>query len=60
MQVDFYSGPNATGDLLGTITRKHAGNRDALLYGAHTTEGFRSVVITDLSGDSFAIAQIRV
>src|SRR6478735_3207438 len=42
IHVDFYSGPNGTGKLLGNITRQHARKHDARLYGAHITGGFRS------------------
>jgi hypothetical protein len=67
MQVSFYKGPNGTGKLRGTITRVVNGDHGAKLFGAHFgvlqvghRRGFHSIVITDLAGDDFGIAQIRV
>jgi hypothetical protein len=52
----FYSGST----LVGTIDLSPDGNAGALLYAASThTDPFTSVVITNLEGDDFAIAQER-
>jgi hypothetical protein len=52
----FYSGST----LVGTIDRFPDGNGGALLYAASTTTNpFTSVVITNLEGDDFAVAQER-
>jgi hypothetical protein len=60
VQVDFYSGPNGTGKVVGTITLQPNGSNGALLFGAKAKKGFASAVITDQAGDDFAIAQVRV
>jgi hypothetical protein len=59
IQVDFYRGPDGTGKLVGSISRRPDGQAGALLYGAKARHGFSSAVISDASGD-FAIAQVRV
>ncbi len=52
----FYDGPN----LVGTIDLFPDGNGGALLFAASTTTSpFTSVVITNLTGDDFAIARQR-
>ncbi len=54
--ADFYSGST----LAGTIDLFPNGNAGALLFAASTaTDPFTSVVITNLTGDDFAIAQQR-
>jgi len=60
MQVDYYARPNGHGQLRGTMTRRVNGDNGARLFGVHIPGGYRSAVITDLAGDDFAIAQVRV
>jgi hypothetical protein len=61
IQVDFYSGANGTGTLVGSITRSDLnGSAGAKLFGGHRRHGFKSAIITDQAGDDFGIAQIRV
>ncbi len=47
------------GTLLGTIDLFPNGSAGALLFAAHSDSDITSVVITDLAGDDFAIAQLR-
>jgi hypothetical protein len=58
--VEFYSGANGTGKLVGTVTRDPNGSAGALLFGGTAKKGFKSAVITNTVGDDFSIAQIRV
>ena len=53
--AQFFDGAN----LVGTIDLFPNGSGGALLYAAQTNGEFTSVVITDLAGDDFAIAQLR-
>ena len=47
------------GTLLGTIDLFPNGSAGALLFAAHASSDITSVVITDLAGDDFSIAQLR-
>ena len=53
--AQFFDGAN----LVGTIDLSPNGSSGALLFAAQTDEAFTSVVITDLAGGDFAIAQLR-
>ena len=53
--AQFFDGAN----LVGTIDLSPNGSAGALLFAAQTDEAFTSVVITDLAGGDFAIAQLR-
>ena len=53
--AQFFNGAN----LVGTIDLFPNGQAGALLFAAQTDEAFTSVVITDLAGGDFAIAQLR-
>lgn len=60
IQVDFHKRGNGHGAIVGSITLQPNGQSGALLFGAHSSIPFKSVVITDQTSDDFAIAQIRV
>jgi PEP-CTERM motif len=47
------------GTLLGTIDLFPNGSAGALLFAAHADSPITSVVITDLAGDDFSIAELR-
>jgi PEP-CTERM motif len=51
----FYKG----GNLIGSLDLFPNGSAGALLFAASDAGGFDQVVINDLSGDDFAIAQVR-
>lgn len=53
--AQFYNG----GTLLGTIDLFPNGSAGALLFAAQSDQDITSVVITNLAGDDFAIAQLR-
>ena len=53
--AQFFDGTN----LVGTIDLSPNGSAGALLFAAQTDQAFTSVVITDLAGGDFAIAQLR-
>lgn len=53
--AQFFNGAN----LVGTIDLMPNGSAGALLFAATTDSQFTSVVITDLAGGDFAIAQLR-
>lgn len=53
--AQFFNGTN----LVGTIDLFPNGSAGALLFAAQTDQAFTSVVITDLAGGDFAIAQLR-
>jgi PEP-CTERM motif len=53
--AQFFDGAN----LVGTIDLSPYGSAGALLFAAQTDEAFTSVVITDLAGGDFAIAELR-
>jgi PEP-CTERM motif len=53
--AQFYNGTS----LVGTIDLFPNGSAGALLFAAETDSQFTSVVITNLAGDDFAIAQLR-
>ena len=53
--AQFFNGTN----LIGTIDLFPNGSAGALLFAAQTDQAFTSVVITDLAGGDFAIAQLR-
>ncbi|MFI5117650.1 MAG: PEP-CTERM sorting domain-containing protein [Terriglobales bacterium] len=53
--AQFFNGTN----LVGTIDLFPNGSAGALLFAAQTDQTFTSVVITDLAGGDFAIAQLR-
>jgi hypothetical protein len=53
--AQFFNGAN----LVGTIDLFPNGSAGALLFAATTDEQFTSVVITDLAGGDFAIAELR-
>jgi hypothetical protein len=60
VRVAFFSGPQGSGALVGSITRDVDGDGGARLFGGSSETGFRSAVVTNDSDDDFAIAQIRV
>ena len=51
---------NRAGATVGTINRDADGNAGAKLFAGQTSQKVKSLEITDLAGDDFAIAQIRV
>lgn len=53
--AQFFDGAN----LVGTIDLFPNGSAGALLFAAQTDQAFTSVVITDLAGGDFAIAELR-
>ena len=53
--AQFFDGTN----LVGTIDLSPNGSSGALLFAAQTDQAFTSVVITDLAGGDFAIAELR-
>jgi PEP-CTERM motif len=53
--AQFFNG----GTLVGTIDLFPNGSAGALLFAAQSDQQFTSVVITNLAGDDFAIAQLR-
>jgi PEP-CTERM motif len=53
--AQFFNG----GTLLGTIDLFPNGSAGALLFAAQSDQNITSVVITNLAGDDFAIAQLR-
>jgi PEP-CTERM motif len=57
VRVDYYATDLTT--ILGTIDLFPNGSSGALLFGASDNSNFGKIVITDLSGDDFAIAQLR-
>jgi len=57
VRVDYYATDLTT--ILGTIDLFPNGSSGALLFGASDSSNFGKIVITDLTGDDFAIAQLR-
>jgi len=58
ISVSYYSGPDGSGDLVGTISRAVSGDAGAKLFAASTDTPFQSVVIS--SDVDFAFGQVRV
>ncbi len=57
VRADFYATDLTT--LLGSIDLMPNGSAGALLFAASDDSNFGKIVITDLAGDDFAIAQLR-
>jgi hypothetical protein len=63
VNVKFYGGLNGTGRLVGSITRSCNGSFGAKLFAGKVlagTSGWKSLVISNDSGDDFGFAQIRL
>lgn len=59
-QADFYSGPNGTGTVVGAVVRQRVdAPGGARLLAARSSVPWQSIVISDLAGREFAVAEIR-
>lgn len=55
----YFSGPNGTGTVVGTVVQTASALGGARLLAARSTATWQSIVITSQSGRDFAVAQLR-